>query len=78
MLTLHFAPQSRAVRIAWLFAELDLDYNLNAMRFHTEDLKSDAHRARHPLGHIRSLTASKSGRAAPSSITSWSATRTAA
>ena len=33
MLTLHFAPQSRAVRIAWLFAELDLDYNLNAMRF---------------------------------------------
>ena len=52
MLTLHFAPQSRAVRIAWLFAELDLDYNLNAMRFHPEDLKSDAHRARHPLGRI--------------------------
>ena len=52
MLTLHFAPNSRAVRVAWLFAELDLPYELNAMRFHPEDLKSDAHRERHPLGRI--------------------------
>jgi len=52
VLTLHFAPQSRAVRIAWLFAELDLDYNLNAMRFHPADSKSAAHRSRHPLGRI--------------------------
>ena len=52
MLTLHFAPNSRAVRVAWLFAELELPYELNAMRFHPEDLKSDAHRERHPLGRI--------------------------
>ena len=48
MLTLHFAPNSRASRILWLLKELDLPYELNAMRFHPEDLKSDAHRARHP------------------------------
>jgi glutathione S-transferase len=52
MLTLHHAPNSRAGRIVWLFKELDMPFELNAMRFHPEDLKSDAHRARHPLGRI--------------------------
>ena len=52
MLTLHHAPNSRAGRIVWLLEELGLDYTLNGMRFHPEDLKSDAHRARHPLGRI--------------------------
>ena len=52
MLKLHFAPQSRAVRSAWLLEELGLAYELNAMAFHPSDLKSDQHRARHPLGRI--------------------------
>jgi glutathione S-transferase len=52
MLTLHHAPNSRAGRIVWLFKELDMPFELNAMRFHPEDLKSDAHRARHPLGRV--------------------------
>ncbi len=52
MLTLHHAPNSRAGRIVWLLEELELPYELNAMRFHPEDLKSDAHRARHPLGRV--------------------------
>ena len=52
MLTLHHAPNSRAGRIVWLLEELGLEYTLNGMRFHPEDLKSDAHRARHPLGRI--------------------------
>ena len=52
MLTLHFAPQSRAGRILWLLEELALPYKLNAMAFHPKDLKSDAHRDRHPLGRI--------------------------
>ena len=50
MLTLHHAPNSRSGRIVWLLKELDLPFELNAMRFHPEDLKSDEHRARHPLG----------------------------
>jgi glutathione S-transferase len=52
MLKLHFAPNSRAVRIAWLLEELELPYDLNRMDFHPKDLKSDEHRARHPLGRI--------------------------
>jgi glutathione S-transferase len=52
MLKLHHAPNSRAGRIVWLLEELGLDYELNAMAFHPKDLKSDEHRARHPLGRI--------------------------
>ena len=52
MLTLHFAPNSRAVRIVWLLEELGLPYEVNKMDFHPRDLKSDAHRARHPLGRV--------------------------
>ena len=52
MLTLHFAPNSRAGRILWLLEELGLEYKLNRMDFHPKDLKSDEHRARHPLGRV--------------------------
>ena len=52
MLTLHFAPNSRAGRILWLLEELALPYELNRMDFHPKDLKSEAHRARHPLGRV--------------------------
>ena len=52
MLTLHFAPNSRASRILWLLEELELPYELNHMAFHPKDLKSDEHRARHPLGRV--------------------------
>ncbi len=52
MLKLHFAPNSRAGRIVWLLEELELPYEVNRMDFHPRDLKSDAHRARHPLGRV--------------------------
>ncbi len=52
MLKLHFAPNSRAGRIVWLLEELGLDYELNRMDFHPKDLKSEEHRARHPLGRV--------------------------
>ncbi len=49
---LHFAPNSRAGRIVWLFEELGLEYEMNKMAFHPRDLKSDEHRRRHPLGRV--------------------------
>lgn len=52
MLKLHFAPNSRAGRIVWLFEELGIEYEINKMAFHPKDLKSDAHRQRHPLGRV--------------------------
>jgi glutathione S-transferase len=51
-LKLHFAPNSRASRISWLLEELELPYELNRMAFHPKDLKSEEHRARHPLGRV--------------------------
>ena len=52
MLKLHFTANSRAVRTLWLLEELELPYELNRMEFHPKDLKSDEHRARHPLGRV--------------------------
>ena len=52
MLTLHFAPNSRAGRNVWLLEELELEYDINKMAFNPKDLKSDEHRARHPLGRV--------------------------
>lgn len=52
MLKLHFAPNSRAGRIVWLLEELQLPYELNKIAFHPSELKSDEHRARHPLGRV--------------------------
>ena len=52
MLKLHHAPNSRAGRIVWLLEELKLPYDINKMKFHPSDLKSDEHRKRHPLGRI--------------------------
>ena len=52
MLKLHFAPNSRAGRVLWLLEELGLPCELNNMAFHPKDLKSDEHRARHPLGRV--------------------------
>ena len=52
MLKVHFAPNSRAGRIIWLLEELELPYEVNKMDFHPQDLKSDEHRSRHPLGRI--------------------------
>jgi len=52
MLKLHHAPNSRAGRIVWLLEELALEYDLNRMDLHPKDLKSDAHRDRHPLGRV--------------------------
>ena len=52
MLKLHFAPNSRAGRIVWLLEELELPYEINKMAFHPKDLKSEAHRQRHPLGRV--------------------------
>ncbi|MEO1407427.1 MAG: glutathione S-transferase family protein [Pseudomonadota bacterium] len=52
MLTVHFAPNSRAGRIIWLMEELGLPYEVNKLAFHPSALKSDEHRARHPLGRV--------------------------
>ena len=52
MLKLHFCSNSRAQRVLWLLEELDLQYQLNKIKFHPSELKSEEHRRRHPLGRV--------------------------
>ena len=52
MLTLHHVSGTRSGRIVWLLEELGLPYVLNSLQFSPTSLKSDVHRARHPLGRI--------------------------
>jgi glutathione S-transferase len=52
MLKLHHTPNTRAGRIVWLLEELGLPYELNRLEFSAKSLKSDEHRARHPLGRV--------------------------
>ncbi len=52
MLTLHYCSNSRAQRVLWLLEELDLPYNLNKIKFHPSELKSEKHRKIHPLGRV--------------------------
>ena len=52
MLTLHYCSNSRAQRILWLLEEIKLKYNLNVIKFHPSELKSEEHRKRHPLGRV--------------------------
>jgi glutathione S-transferase len=52
MLKLHHVTNTRSGRIVWLLEELGLPYELNHMEFNPKALKSDEHRARHPLGRV--------------------------
>ena len=52
MLKLHHVSNTRSGRIVWLLEELGLSYDLNVLEFHPKALKSDEHRARHPLGRV--------------------------
>ena len=52
MLTLHFSSNTRSQRVLWLLEELSLSYELNKIKFHPSELKSEEHRKRHPLGRV--------------------------
>lgn len=52
MLTLHFAPKSRALRAAWMLEELGLDYTLVRYDLTDPALRSPAYRALHPMGRV--------------------------
>ncbi len=49
---LYFAPNSRAVRVAWLLEELGLKYELERFELGAREMRSDAYRKMHPMGRI--------------------------
>lgn len=53
MLRLHFAPRSRAVRVAWLLEEMGLAYDIVPYALGDPAMRSEAFRADiHPMGRV--------------------------
>ena len=38
MITLHFSSNSRSQRVLWLLEELNINYQLNKIKFHPSEL----------------------------------------
>lgn len=52
---IHYAPNTRAVRIVWLFEELGLPYQLVRYKLGGPEMRDPAYRAIHPLGRVPAL-----------------------
>lgn len=49
---LHYAQNSRAVRVAWLLEELGLDYEIEKYSLGAAEMRSPEFAALHPLGRV--------------------------
>ena len=49
---LYFAPNTRAVRVAWLLEELALPYTLERFTLGDPEMRSDSYRTVHPMGRV--------------------------
>jgi glutathione S-transferase len=52
---IHFAPNTRAVRIVWLFEELGLPYELERYKLGDPAMRSADYRKVHPMGRVPAL-----------------------
>lgn len=52
---LYFAPNSRAVRIAWLLEELGLEYELERFSLGDRSMRAPEYLAVHPIGRVPAL-----------------------
>ncbi len=52
---IHFAPNTRAVRIVWLFEELGLPYELERYKLGDPAMRSAGYRKVHPMGRVPAL-----------------------
>jgi glutathione S-transferase len=52
---IHFAPNTRAVRIVWLFEELGLPYELKRYKLGDPAMRSAEYRKVHPMGRVPAL-----------------------
>jgi len=49
---IHHAPNSRSVRIVWLFEELGLPYTLELYELGDPEMRGSEHLKRHPMGRV--------------------------
>ncbi|MDP6875090.1 MAG: glutathione S-transferase family protein [Alphaproteobacteria bacterium] len=52
---IYFAPNSRAVRIVWLFEELGLPYELESFKLGEKRMRSGEYLDVHPMGRVPAL-----------------------
>ncbi|MEM7440983.1 MAG: glutathione S-transferase family protein [Pseudomonadota bacterium] len=52
---LYFAPNSRAVRVAWCLEEMGLDYDLHSFTLGHPDMRAQDYREVHPMGRVPAL-----------------------
>ncbi len=52
---IYFAPNSRAVRVAWLFEELDLPYELEVFKLGDKRMRDAEYLKTHPMGRVPAL-----------------------
>lgn len=52
---LYFAPNSRAVRVAWLLEELDIPYETEQFRLGDRAMREPPYLAVHPMGRVPAL-----------------------
>ncbi len=45
-------PNTRSVRIIWLFEELQLPYELEVLKFGSPEMRSAEYRKVHPMGRV--------------------------
>lgn len=55
MLKVHHLPASRSCRVVWLLEELGLPYEIDAKSLSDGSLRTDAYRAKNPLGRVPTL-----------------------
>jgi hypothetical protein len=58
-LKIFFAPDTRAVRVVWLFEELGLPYELELFKLGDASMRSSAYLGIHPLGRVPTLVDDK-------------------
>ncbi|MEY8838886.1 glutathione S-transferase family protein, partial [Cribrihabitans sp. XS_ASV171] len=49
---LYFAPNSRAVRVAWLLEELELEYEIEKYKLGDAAMRAPDYLAIHPMGRV--------------------------
>ena len=52
---IYHAPNSRSVRIVWLFEELGLPYDLELFKLGDKAMRTPEYRAKHPMGRVPAL-----------------------
>jgi glutathione S-transferase len=52
---IHYAPNTRAVRVVWLFEELGLPYELVRYKLGDASMRTDAYRRLNPMGRVPTL-----------------------